>query len=276
MSRRGPYLRLFLQWLIAVLLGAVLIALFVVIGFVQLTSEETGTRVHRRAIAALTDTDAVLPGIEAALDDADADPQAGTVLVPDFPVPVRLTADEARTLRGAALRDRILDEASATLYDDGMSAWAATDERAQRIEPVSAAGAVKAGLGLARDSKHNLFLWGAALLTVVAALLAGALLLAVRDWNLRFVSLGTVVFAAALPCLAAAIALRFAFKTAQTDADPFVDELLDLGIDAMWVPIRDYSILSILGFAVAGLGAAGAWLQGRSQPRVVHAIPRGE
>jgi len=274
-TRRALALRPFLQWLVAAVLGAVLIVLFGLIAFLQLTSEETGTRVHRRAIAALTDIDSILPQIEDALDNADEDPATGTVLVPDFPIPVRLTAAEAHTLRGDALRDRILGEASAIVYEEGMSQWAAAGERTQNIQRASAAGAVQTGLGLARQSAHTRLFWGAVVLTAIAALLAAGLLFAVHGWELRLVSLGTVIFAAALPCLAAAIAVRFAFKTAQTDADPFVEEMLNLGIDAMRVPIRDYIVLSTLGFAVAGLGTLGAWLEGRGSARPARAIPRG-
>jgi hypothetical protein len=101
-------------------------------------------------------------------------------------------------------------------------------------------------------------------------------MLAIRDWNMRLVALGSLIFGAALPCLAAAIAVRFGFKTAQTEADPFTTGMLDLGIDAMWVPIRDYLALSALGFAVAGLGALGAWLQGRPPRRRLPATPAAE
>jgi hypothetical protein len=270
------FLRLASQWLMAALLAVTLVALFVVLAGAQLTSEDAGLRVHRRSVATLTDIDATLPGIEAALDAAAEEPQATTVQVP-FPIPVQLSAEEAATLRGPALRERILDESAALLYEDGMAEWAAADaDSIQRIDRASTAGIMKTGLGMARDSRHTLFLAGTALLGVIALLLAIGMTIAIRDWNMRLVALGSVVFAAALPCLAAAIAVRFGFKTAQTEADPFVEALLDLGIDAMWVPIRDYLVLSSLGFAIAGFGALGAWLQARAPRRAVPAAPPAE
>ena len=261
----------------AALLAVTLVALFVVLPGVQLTSEDAGLRVHRRSVATLTDIDATLPGIETALDAATEEPQAATVQVPGFPIPVQLSAEEAATLRGPALRERILDESAALLYEDGMAEWAAADpDSIQRIDRASTAGIMKTGLGMARDSRHALFLAGAAILGIIALLLAIGMTIAIRDWNMRLVALGSVVFAAALPCLAAAIAVRFGFKTAQTEADPFVEALLDLGIDAMWVPIRDYLVLSTLGFVIAGFGALGAWLQARAPRRAVPAAPPAE
>lgn len=276
MTQQTSFLRLASQWLIAALLAAALVALFVFLAAVQLTSEETGTRVHRRSVATLTEIDALMPSIEAALDKADT-PQGASVTVPGFPIPVPLTADEAQTLRGTALRDRILDESAALIYGDGMGVWAAADPNGvQRIERVSTPGMIKTGLGMAHDSRHTLFVAAAVLVGIIAFLLAAGLALTIRDWNMRLVALGSVVFGAALPCLAAAIAVRFGFKTAQTEADQFTTAMLDLGIDAMWVPIRDYLALSALGFTVAGIGALGAWLQGRAPRRPLPLTPAAE
>ena len=274
MTAPSSFRRLASQWLATAAFAVVLLAFFVVLAGVQLTSEDTGLRVHRRSVATLTDIDATLPEIEAALDTAAEDPPGPTVLVPGFPIPVQLSTEEARTLRGASLRQRILDDSAALLYEDGMAEWAAADpDSVQRIDRASTNGIIKTGLGMVRDSRHTLFLAGAAFLGITALLLAVGMAIAIRDWNMRLVALGSVVFGSALPCLAAAIAVRFGFKTAQTDADPFVEALLGLGADAMWVPIRDYLVLSSLGFAVAGLGALGAWLQGRGPRRAVPAMP---
>lgn len=264
MTERTSFLRLASQWLIGFLLAGVLTALFVLIAAVQLSSEETGTRAHRRSVATLTEIDRLIPGIEADLDLTDATSDE-TVQVPRFPFPVLLTADEARTLRGAALRERMLDSAAALLYEDGMEMWAAADPDAvQRIDRVSTTGALETGMGLVSDSWNTKFVIIAVLLGVLSLLLTAGLMLTVHDWNMRFVALGSVIIAAGLPCLAAAIGIRFAFNTAKTDADSFVTDMLDLGIDSVWVAIRDYLTISALGFVVAGLGALGAWLQGRA------------
>lgn len=265
------------QWLAGILLTVVLMAFFVLVAGVQLTSEETGTRVHRRAVAALTDIDAILPSIEAGLGEGATSTQGGAVRVPDFPIPVELTAQEAASLHGGDLRDRILDESAAMLYDDGMSQWAtADDEGTQSIERVSTAGIIKTGLGIVRDSRHTLLVIGAVLLGVIALLIAIGLTVSIRDWRMKLTVLGSITLAAALPCLAAAIAVRFGFKTAQTEADPFVDDMLWLGIDSMWVPIRDYLALSSVGFAVGGVGALCAWLESRTARFPRTALPPSE
>ena len=277
MTGQSSTLRLASQWVLSGVLTAVVTALFLLVAGVQLSSEDTATKAHRRAVATLTEIDRLLPEIESELDQAEV-AEGQTVQVPGFPIPVQLTAEEARTVRGAELRERILDKAAGVLYEDGMDSWAATDGDAiQRIERISAAGAVKTGLGLATDSWHSAFVAGAVVAGALSVMLAAALAVAIRDWNMRLVALGSVVVAAGLPCLAAAIGVRFAFKTAQTDADPFVDSMLDIGVDAAWVPIRDYLTISALGFVVAGLGALGAWLQGRAAPQTpMPASPRIE
>ena len=276
MIKEPSVLRIASQWVIAIILAVVLAALFLLLASVQLTAEDTGKRAQRRSVATLTDIDARLPAIEAALSAAGSTP-GNTVQVPAFPLPVQLTADEAKTLRGAALRDRILDDSATLLYDRGMGAWASADQAGvQRIDRVSSAGLVKTGLGMVRDSRHTIFVIAAILLAIVSLMLAAGLMMTIHDWNMRFVAMGSVVLAAALPCLAAAIAVRFAFKTAQTDADSFTKEMLDLGIGAVWIPIRDYLALSALGFGVAGLGALGMWLQSRPNQAPGPVLPRGE
>ena len=97
--------------------------------------------------------------------------------------------------------------------------------------------------------------------------LAAALAMTLGSWCSRLLVLGSAVFAGALPSLAAAVAIRFAFKTAQSDADSFADTMLDLGVDAMWIPIRTYLALTVLGMAVAGMGGLGVWLQSRGSGR---------
>jgi len=72
---------------------------------------------------------------------------------------------------------------------------------------------------------------------------------------------------AALPLLAAVVAVRFAFRTAQEEADPFVWGLLELGVEAMWVPIRNYLALTVLGFTVLLLTLLFIWIASRWPPR---------
>jgi membrane protein implicated in regulation of membrane protease activity len=193
-TQQPSFLRIASQWVIAALLAAVLAALFILIAAVQLSSEESATKAHRRAVATLTEIDRLLPGIEDELEKTDVPP--GGPSGAGFPIPVQLTSDEAETLRGAELRERILDGAAKLVYEDGMDSWSGADrDGVQRIERISAAGAVDTGLGLATESRHRLFVAGAVLLGIIALVLAAGLMVAVRDWNLRLVALGSVIIA---------------------------------------------------------------------------------
>lgn len=251
------------QWVVAFVLTISLIAFLLALAGLQVTAEDTGERVLRRAVAVTTDLDANLPHIESALHDAAKQGQGDKVTVPDFPIPVQLPRTEATTLSGAALRDRLLQEAAARLYDDGSSAWAAGDPGAhQDVQRISSAGALDSGLGLVTDSTHTVFLIAVIVLGVVSMALAGLLLATVR-WYFRLIALGGVTLAAALPSLAAAVGLRFAFRTGQPESDGFSRRLLDLGIDTTWVAISDYLTLTVLGFLVVGVAALVLWQQAR-------------
>jgi hypothetical protein len=230
----------------------------------QITAEETGTRIQRRSVATITDIDAILPGIEKGLSEEPAFNEDGNVVVPNFPILVELTPDEAETLRGADLRDRILDDSAALLYDQGTGVWSSNDAGAQRsIERLSAAGVVNESLNFVRDDRHTVFLVISVLLGLIALLMAGVLFVAL-PWDGRLLALGGAGLIAALPPLAAAVALRFAFRTADTDGDAFVNGLVDLGADSMWVPIRNFFTLAVLSFFILTIGSLLLWWETRN------------
>ena len=266
MSEVSSLLRIASQWLLALVLTIVLTLFFLSIAGAQITSEGTGQRILRRAIAVMTEIDADLPRIEAGLHKAAAEGQGETVRVPDFPIPVDITREEAGTIDGARLRDRILEESARRLYDDGMSVWAAADPNArQSIERVSTAGIIEQGLGQVRGSRHTAFIVATVLLGLISAALTAILAISIRSYYVRLLAVGGVVLVAALPLLAGAVAIRFGFKTGETEADPFVKGLLELGVDAMWIPIRDYLVLSMLGFALVAVAASCLWWQARER-----------
>lgn len=266
-SSIASLLRAVSQWLIGVALAVLLTLFFVAISAVQLSSEGTGQRLLRRSVAVSTQIDAVLPDLQIALRERAREGSGETVRVPDFPVPVDLTRDEALRLEGPALRERILSEASVRLYEDGMSAWSAADPDArQSIETISVPGALKRGLGLITAANHDRMVIAAVVLGVLSAMCAALLAASVRSWG-RLVALSAATIVAALPLLAAAVAVRFAFRTAQEEADPFVWGLLELGVEAMWVPIRNYLALTVLGFTMLLLTLVFIWAGSRLSPR---------
>ncbi len=262
-STLKPLLLAASQWLIGASLAVMLTLLFLAVTAVQLSSQSVGERILRRSVAVSTNIDAILPDLQAALEEEAREGDADPVRVPDFPIPVDIPRDDALALDGTALRERILSEAGATLYREGMSAWAgADDDGDQRIETISVAGALKRGLGLIMDENHDRMVIAAVVLGLLSAVLAALLVASVRSWG-RLVALSAATIAAALPLLAAAVGVRFVFRTAQEEADPFVYGLLELGVEAMWVPIRNYLALTALGFAVMLVALMFIWASSR-------------
>ena len=254
-----PLIRAASQWLIAAFLVVALTLLLLAVNAVQLSSEGAGQRLLARSVAISTNIDVILPDLEGALREKAQEAEEDPVRVPDFPIPVELSRNEALSLEGTALRERILDEAAARLYQDGMPAWAAGDPKTEQdIELISVTGVLRRGLGLITARNHDRFVVAAAALGFLSAALGLALLASGRSWG-RLIALSTVTIVAALPSLATAVAIRFGFRTAQEEADPFVSGLLDLGVEAMWVPIRNYLALTVLGFTALLLTLVFIW-----------------
>ena len=61
-------------------------------------------------------------------------------------------------------------------------------------------------------------------------------------------------------------ALRFVFRTADGEGDPFVEGMLDLGVDALWVPIRGFLVLSVFGIALILIATLLLWWTSRLSP----------
>lgn len=261
--------------LVSIVLVVVATAFFLALTAAQLTGDESGDVILRRSVAVMTDIDQSLPRIEEELLVAADEAEGDTVQVPGFPLPVLLSVEEAQTLKGGALRDRILAESAAILYADGMSAWTATDQdAAQDIDRLSAAGLVDRGLGLIRDSMNTGFLIIAVLLGIMTAAIMGILLI-ILPREARLLVLSLVVLASALPPLAAAVGLRFAFRTLETDTDEFVNGMLAIGADSMWIPIRNFFTLTLLGAGLLILGSFYTWWESRSLHNQDHLADSG-
>jgi len=117
------------------------------------------------------------------------------------------------------------------------------------------------------EDNHRRILIAAGALGFVAFLLALLLVTAFHSYA-RLAALGAVVLTAALPSLAAAVAVRFAMRTAEEETNPFTSGLIAIGVDAIWVPLRDYLALSVLGAAIVAIALLIArWDAVRSAPR---------
>jgi hypothetical protein len=229
----------------------------------QLTQEVTARRLLERALAALTDLDAALPALQEALRQQAQQQEGSTLTVPDFPLPVQVSRDEALALEGPALRRRLLREGSRLLYRQGSEALLSDPQASRRLERTSMPWALEQGLGLMTEGTHRqLLLATIALGAVALLLLLPPLLLASSLWA-RVAMVGAVVLVPSLPALAAALGARFFLRAAQGDADPFVYQLLQVGVEAMTVPVRNYLALSALGSGLLLVAAAMVWAGSR-------------
>ena len=255
-------------WLIGILLTLSLAAFLATFAAWQVTSEETGGRLLENSAIAIAGLDDATPALTEGLHEAaeaNANPE---IIVPNYPIIITVPRDQALIIAPGDLRDLLAEESARQMYADGMEVWAEADDEAfQDIERASTAGAVKYGLGLIQDSNHTAFGIIAAFFGVVSLVLLVLLVIVLRSAYSRLVVLGAVLIMAALPALAAAVTVRFAFKTSQPDDDPFEKAILDIGVDAMSVPIRDFLAVTVLGMAIAGMGAALMWYSSRrSEP----------
>jgi hypothetical protein len=261
-----PLLRGAFQWLFGTLLALSLIGFFLVINGVQLTSPGTAQRILSRATADLTEIDAMLPTIQADLREAAEVSDEDTVVVPHFPLAVELPREEAATISTAELRSVLLSEAAEAIYKEGMSAWALADPEAeQHIDLLSPEGGVDRGLGFLSDDNHHALRIAAIVLGLISLALAGLVFVSTQGMG-RLVALGAALLGAAVPSLLGAVAVRFAFRTASEDQEDYVlMRLLDLGNDAAWLTLRNYTILTLVGLGLVLVGLALVLLEMRQR-----------
>ena len=270
-------LRAALQWLSGILLAACLTALFVVVNAYQLTDSDTAQRILARAVATVTEIDALLPAIRADLTESLQTSDSPTVTVPLFPVPVELTREEATAISTAELRSRLLNTAAERTYRQGMSVFALGDPEAkQNIDPLSPEGGVKRGLGFLSDNNHSalrIAIWVFGGLSVVM----GALVVLSTKGLGRVTALGACVLGAAVPSLVVAVGIRWGFRSSAEDQDDYLlNQLLSLGNDAVWLPLRNYTILCLLGLGIVMVGLTLVLLETRQRTmRSASAVDNG-
>lgn len=260
----SSFVRVASQWLLVLFLAVTLGLFFLFATAFQVTSDDSAHRILRRGVAITTEVDALLPQIQTELKAAAESAEGDQVRVPTFPVPVDIPRADAARIEAAELRSRILEQSTDRLYNDGMSAWTAGDPEAQQsIDRVSTAGGLHRAFGLVTEKWNTVFLIAAALFGFLSVVLFVALWLNLKPY-LRLLALGGAVSVASITSLAAAVAVRFALRTAESGADPFEEQLIDLGVDTVWLFIRNYLILSLLGLALLLLAWLFLWLESRS------------
>ncbi len=79
----------------------------------------------------------------------------------------------------------------------------------------------------------------------------------------RLVTLGGIVTASAALALLVALIVRVALPV--LGGGPFTDDLVDIAIDAESVAVRNFLIVSLLGFAISATGSIGLFLETRAE-----------
>ena len=232
-------------------------ALLIALTLAQLAESDTSHKVLRRAVASLTEVDQFLADNEQELRAGAAQAREEGVTLPDYPLQVTLTPAEA-ALPVGELRDVVLDRSATKVYEEGMSAFEA-EGRGADIGFFSAAGSVKYSLGILEDDTYDMLRLVVGGLAGSTLLLAILLVLLTRGYG-RLASLGAAVSFGALPFLVLAVTARFVLRLAsEGEGDYVVVQLLDLGKDMAWLPIRHGMAFSGLGLAFLIIGASVAW-----------------
>lgn len=250
------------HWLIALLFALSLIAFVAFLSLSQITASEVGARLLSRTVAETVDLDAALPGIESALLETLEQGTQDPLTVPDFPLTVLITRDEAIGAASEDLHARILNTAGDALYNNGIAVWDDADpDASQAIARSSTAGAVRLGIGFIGSTQHVIFL-ALAVVAGLATLLFAFGLTAQMSALRRLIALGTLTAAAAVPSFIAALLVAALLPALGSGA--YSDSILDIAVNADGVAVRNFLIVSLLGLAVAATGLASASLQDRS------------
>jgi hypothetical protein len=245
-------------------LGMALLALLAALNLLQLTAPGPAHRALRRAVASLTEIDSLLAVQGAALRrQADASPDEPLSL-PDYPLDVSLSAEEAQR-SAAEVRDLLLDRSAERVYQEGPAAFREEGQSGDAPQ-LSVQRAVRTGLGFLTASNHDALRWTTLVLAVACGVLSGVLVLLTRGYG-RLTTLGGAVAAASLFFLLLAVAVRVALGLAGWGTDDYITvQLVDLAKGAAWLPIRNGLALAALGLALLALGVMGSRLGRPSGP----------
>ncbi len=231
----------------------------------QLTRDEVALATAGRALAALSEVDALLVAQEATIcDHLLVGGGAGPIEVPGFVLPdVQVARTEVRCTDGrldrARLRDALLAAGAEALTLRGTEAFRTPGRAPDPASLLTRAGAAR----LLLDALASPALEWVALLVwplgVLALLLGGAVVATGRGFG-RFTRLGLLLAAGAVPVLLAALALRFLAGTlGGTPEQPLLSELASITRSLAGLPLRDALWVGGGGLVLS----ASAWVAGR-------------
>ncbi len=257
--------RNFFKWAAGIALVFTLGFLLLFLNAAQLTGREVAHKQLTRALASLTEVDALLADGQADLKaKAEATP-AGELRLADYPIDVPLTSQQAQEMSTGELRELLLSRSADRVYAQGVDAFREEGRgpSAHEIAVLSAPGAVRYTVGLLTEDTHDAMWMTAAALTGIAAFLALLLALLSRGFG-RLTSVGVAVAAATLPFLLFFLTVRFVLRlAAESESDYMTAQLYALGKDVAWLPIRTGIAFAVLGVVFLAMGVGFSLLEGR-------------
>ena len=279
-------------------LAPLLWALLPVLALFWATSPASAQAALRKAVASLTQADALLAAEHDDLrrEAAQSEGESAHLAVPAFPLPVFVAAGDILALSSEELTAVVVDQAARKLYRTGPSLFAvsAADDaagqqglpaveepvsgiprpqakgpgirrieedgghRAQEIALISSLGALRLAMGLFTEVSHR------ALRLLALAVAAAALLLALAFWALapasrRLEALGAVLLAAAFPSLLLAMIGKAGLGL--LPGGPLMDAILLLAQRPVNLLLRIDLGLVLVGTVLLVLRSGLGWLQ---------------
>ena len=218
-------------WVLALAFAATVSGWLVLLSAAQATSEPVALPLHERAVAALTEIDALLD-LHVETLQQQADTGAERLAVPGYPVrDATVAAERVIDASGDIDRDLLRAELLATsarlVYARGVDAFGEIpgeqDEAPVAPRLLSRSGGMRAMLDWLTSGRHStavVLLWP---LGLAALVLGGLVVWTARGFG-RFIAPGLALVAAAVPLLAGVLAMRLALSFVAGGPD---DELFD-------------------------------------------------
>lgn len=269
---RGFWRTLF-TWGSGVILVAVMGALLVSLNVLQITSPGPANETLQRALASLTEIDALLLDGEDDLRTAAEESPEEVLRLEHYPIHVALSGEEVQRLSTGELREAILSRSADRFYDRGLAAFEEREAVSGDISLLSAPGAVRYTVGLLTEDTYEIARIVTAALLGATLVLTLVLVLLSRGYG-RLTALGVILMAATLPYLLLAVGVRFALKLAsESESDYLTAQLYALGKDVAWLPIHTGTGFVLLGVVFATLGVGAGWLHARRKEARLRELP---
>lgn len=203
-----------------------------------------GERIQRRAVATLTEIDRYVASQFGSIRSTAEGSQEPALALPEYPIPVTVATDEARSADQAALREMILDRAAEKVYRDGLDAYSPEGGGARLVSP---AGALRLTLGNVTRDRSLAFLLAAAGFTLLATA-AGARLVRPLRGPERLAALGLGAAVGAGLALGVSV-LAWLLCAGAGGGDTATAEMLDIGRDAALLSARNAAVMAVLALA---------------------------